>query len=181
MNPIIAQALGFVAMAFNILSYQQKSAKRIIAFQLFGGLFFCLNYLLLGAYIGAILNVIAFIRAILFLKKDKFHTDSIGWLIVFGAAYLGAYLLTFTVLGKAPTPANFIIECLPVIGMFATHLAFRYNDAKTIRRLSLISSVSWLIFNIINIAIGAILCEVFSFISIIVAMIRLDGLFSKKK
>ena len=36
MNPIIAQAVGIIAMLFNIFSYQQKSAKRIIAFQFFG-------------------------------------------------------------------------------------------------------------------------------------------------
>ncbi len=174
MNPFVAQAVGIVAMAFNILSYQQKNAKRIIAFQLFGALFFAINYLMLGAYIGALLNLVGFVRAILFLKKDKFHTDGIGWLIAFGAAYVGAYLLNFTVLAKEPTLPNLLIECLPVIGMFATHLAFRHNSAKTIRRFCLISSVSWLIFNTIVVAIGAILCEVFSLVSIFIAMARFD-------
>lgn len=154
MYQIVAQAIGIVAMFFNILSYQQKSAKRIIACQLFGAVLFAINFSMLGAYIGAILNVIAMIRAILFLKRETFHTDSIGWLIGFGAAYVGAYILNFTVLGKEPTPFNLIVECLPVVGMFMGHLAFRHNSAKIIRRFSLVSSTSWLIFNVIAVAIA---------------------------
>ncbi len=174
MHPLVAQATGIVAMFFNIFSYQQKSAKRIIAFQFFGTLFFALNYFLLGAYIGTMLNGVGMLRAILFLKKETFRPERIGFLIAFGIAYVGAYVLNFTVLGKEPTAFNLTMEILPVIAMFATHLAYRYDSPKTIRRFCLISSISWLIFNIINIAIGAILCEVFSLISIVIAMVRLD-------
>lgn len=174
MNPVLAQGAGIVAMFFNIFSYQQKSAKRIIAFQFFGTLFFAINYLMLGAYIGTMLNAVGMIRAFLFLKKDTFRPERMGFLVVFGAAYIAAYVLNFTVLGKAPTAFNLIIELLPVIAMFATHLAYRYDSPKTIRRFCLISSVSWLIFNLTAVAIGAILCEVFSLVSIVIAMVRLD-------
>ena len=174
MYEIAAQAVGVVAMVFNILSYQQKKAKHIIAFQLFGALFFGISYFMLGAYIGAILNVVGVIRALLFLKKEKFHTDNIPWLILFCILYASSYLLNFTLFGQDPTAKNLMVECLPVIGMVSTHLAFRYSSAKTIRRFGLVSSCAWLIYNIIAVAIGAILCEVFSLISIFTAMIRLD-------
>ena len=174
MYPIIAQAVGIIAMLFNIFSYQQKSAKRIIALQFFGASFFALNYLMLGAYIATMLNAVGVIRAILFLKKDKTKVDKIGWVAVFGVAYVAAYVLNFTVLGKEPTARNLLVEVLPVIAMFATHLAYRYDSPKTLRGFCLISSVSWLIFNIVNFAIGAILCEVFSLISIAIATVRQD-------
>lgn len=174
MNPILAQAIGIVAMFFHIFSYQQKTAKRIIACQLFGSLFFGISYLMLGTYVATMLNVVGMIRAILFLKKDKFHTERIGWLIGFGFAYVAAYVLNFTLLQKEPSLYNLLIESLPVVGLFATHLAFRHNSTKTIRRFCILSSVSWLIFNVITMAIGAILCEAFSLISIFIAMIRFD-------
>lgn len=174
MYPIIAQAIGIIAMLFNIFSYQQKSAKRIIALQFFGASFFALNYLMLGAYIATMLNAVGVIRAVLFLKKDKTKVDRIGWVAVFGVAYVAAYVLNFTVLGKEPTARNLLVEVLPVIAMFATHLAYRYDSPKTLRRFCLISSVSWLIFNIVNFAIGAILCEVFSLVSIAIATVRQD-------
>lgn len=174
MYPIIAQAIGIIAMLFNIFSYQQKSAKRIIALQFFGASFFALNYLMLGAYIATMLNAVGVIRAILFLKKEKTKVDKIGWVAVFGVAYVAAYVLNFTVLGKEPTARNLLVEVLPVIAMFATHLAYRYDSPKTLRGFCLISSVSWLVFNIVNFAIGAILCEVFSLISIAIATVRQD-------
>ena len=61
-----------------------------------------------------------------------------------------------------------------VIGMISTTISFRLTDAKSIRRYGLISSPSWLIYNIANFAIGAIICEVLSLGSIILGIIRLD-------
>ena len=70
-NELIAQLIGIVAMAFNILSYQGKKQSSVIAMQLCGGALFAINYLLLGAAVGGLLNVIATVRAIVFLFKDK--------------------------------------------------------------------------------------------------------------
>ena len=171
---IIAQAIGLLAMAFNILSYQQKTRNRAIAFQLCGGALFAVNFFLLGAIVGSILNVIAAIRAIVFLNKEKLKADHPAWLVGFTATYILSYVLTFTAFGKEPTAFNLIVEFLPVIGMTATTISFRLSDAKAIRKYGLISSPSWLIYNIANFAIGAICCEVLSLISIVIGMIRLD-------
>lgn len=171
---VAAQVVGLFAMAFNILSYQQKSRKGVITFQLAGSFLFCANFFMLGATVGGILNGIGAVRAIVFLNKDKLHADRLPWLLGFTAAYIVSYVLTFTVLGKEATAANLIIELLPVIGMIATTISFRYTDARTIRRYGLISSPSWLIYNIANFAIGAILCEVLSLCSIVIGMFRFD-------
>lgn len=174
LSDIIAQAVGLLAMAFNIGSYQQKTRERVIAFQLCGGGLFAVNFLLLGATTGAILNGIAVIRAIVFLKRDKLHTNHPVWLAGFIAAYLASYIATFTLLDKAPNAANLIVEFLPVIGMTATTLSFRLTDAKAIRRYGLVSSPSWLIYNVCCFSVGAIICEVLSLFSILIGMFRLD-------
>ena len=80
---IIAQAVGIVAMLFNILSYQQKSSKGAITFQLVGSSLFAVNFFMLGATVGGIMNLIAAFRAIVFVNKDTFHARHIGWLIGF--------------------------------------------------------------------------------------------------
>lgn len=170
----IAQAVGIFAMAFNIISYQQKTRKMAIACQFGGSVLFAINFFMLGATVGGILNTIGIIRALVFLNKEKLRADHPLWLAGFTTAYILSYVLTFTVLGKEPTVFNFIIELLPVIGMVSTTISFRLTDAKSIRRYGLISSPSWLIYNIANFAIGAIICEVLSLGSIIVGMIRLD-------
>ena len=75
---IIAQIIGIIAMAFNILSYQQKKQRYIIAWQLLGTTLFTVNFFLLGAYTGALLNAVGIVRAIVFLYKE--HHRLCRWL-----------------------------------------------------------------------------------------------------
>jgi hypothetical protein len=171
---IIAQGIGIVAMAFNIFSYQQKSSTGVILCQCFGGLLFSVSFFMLGATVGGILNAIAAFRAIVFMYKEKFRAEHIGWLVGFVAMFVGSYILTFTVFGKEFTALNAVIELLPVIGMTASTVSFRLASAKAIRKYGLISSPSWLIYNTVNLAAGAIVCEVLSLGSILIGILRYD-------
>lgn len=171
---IIAQGIGILAMVFNILSYQGKKQKTVIALQLIGGALFAVNFWMIGAKIGGILNVIAVIRAVLFLFKDKVKADSIFWLIGFILSYIAVYVLTFTVFGTELTPWHLVRELLPVVGMTALSVGFRLKDAAGIRKCGLISSPAWLIYNIAVGSWGAIVCESLTLISIVVGMFRHD-------
>ena len=171
---IIAQAIGIVAMVFNILSYQGKKQKTVITLQLFGGLLFAVNFWLIGAKVGGILNVIAVIRALIFLFKDKLKADSVFWLIGFILSYIVVYILTFTTFGTELTPWTLIRELLPVIGMTALSVGFRLKDAANIRKCGLVSSPAWLLYNIAVGSWGAIICETLTLISIFVGMFRHD-------
>ena len=171
---IIAQAIGIVAMVFNILSYQGKKQKTVITLQLFGGLLFAVNFWMIGAKVGGILNVIAVIRALIFLFKDKLKANSVFWLIGFILSYIVVYILTFTTFGTELTPWTLIRELLPVIGMTALSVGFRLKDAANIRKYGLVSSPAWLIYNIAVGSWGAIICETLTLISIFVGMFRHD-------
>ena len=171
---MIAQAIGIVAMAFNILSYQGKKQKTVIALQLFGGGLFAVNYLMLGATVGGILNILAAVRAVIFLFKDKLRADRIHWLIGFVASYIVVYVLNFTVFSKEISVYNLIIELLPVVGMVALTIGFRLKNASDVRKCGLVSSPAWLIYNVSVGSWGAILCEVLTLISIFVGIFRHD-------
>lgn len=171
---IIAQAIGIVAMSLNIISYQQKEQRKIIIMQLFGAALFAVNMFMIGAYVGGILNAVGAVRAVVYSDKKKFRTDRLIWVFGFGILYLTSYVLTFTVFGKEPTASNIIVEFLPLIGMFATGIGFYLTDAKSVRRMGLISSPSWLVYNIFNFAIGGIICEILAIFSIIIGMLRHD-------
>ena len=174
MSEMFAQGVGIVAIIFLVLSFQMKTPKGILLLQSIGGFLFCINFFLLKQYVGSMLNLLAFVRAILLFNKEKLHTDSNLWLAIFGVGYIVAYILTFTVFGEIFTPGNAVRQCLPVVGMFCSHLALRSADAKMIRRISLASSVCWLVYNGLALAIGAIACEAFNLVSIVVAMFRFD-------
>ena len=68
---IIAQIFGIFGMTMNVVSYQSIKQKNIILLQLFGSLFFTVNMFLLNAEMGGLLNLIGFVRAVVYSNKDK--------------------------------------------------------------------------------------------------------------
>ena len=171
---IVAQAFGIIGMIFNLLVFQQRTHKRVLVCQFFAAVTFCLNYLLLGALVGGLLNFVGAFRAVVFYFKDKTHANSIGWLIAFIVAFLVSYPLTFFVFGTEITPKSLIIELLPVLAMIIITVSLRLGSAKAVRFLGLFSSPMWLIYNIFSGSIGAIASEILNLISIIVGIIRID-------
>ena len=172
--PIVAQILGIAGMAMNILSFLQKSQKKIIIVQFFGAALFFTHYLLLGSATGAMLNVAAVFRAIVYSNKETFHAEHKGWIYGFSAIFLLIYALTFALFGKAPTPANFAIEVLPVVSMVIATYAFSLKNAAQVRKLGLVYCPMWLVYNCFVFSIGGILCEAFSICSIFVGIWRHD-------
>ena len=176
---IIAQIAGVFGMIFISTSFQYKTQRNLILSQMVGATFFFLNFLLLGiaagtVLIGAIMNLIGILRAVVFSNKDKFHADKPIWLIGFIAAYFVSYVLVFTLFGTSVNAKNIIVEALPVIGMTSSTIAFLSKEAKQTRRLGFITSPSWLIYDAINLSIGGVITEVLSLASITLGIIRHD-------
>ena len=161
-------------MAMNILAYQQKTRMRILLFQMLGPTLFFISFIMLGGVIGAIMNLMAALRALVYMNGKRLRADSIWWLYTFCALYAISYILVFTAFNKEPTPANLIIEFLPIIGMVATSIAYRMEGARIIRILGLVNSPCWIIYNAFCFSIGGMLCDSICIVSIIVGLVRLD-------
>ena len=144
---IIAQVIGIVAMAMNIFSFQCKKQKNIITMQFFGAVLFTVNFFMLDAITGACLNFIAILRALVYSNKERFHGEKTIWAYLFSALFVATYPLAFFVFGKEPTVFNLIIEVLPVIAMVVTTISFQAKHAATVRKLALIGSPLWLVYN----------------------------------
>lgn len=171
---IFAQAVGIAAMAVIIYSFQQKTHKKVVTFQFFGCMLFAANFFMLGAIVGALMNVISVLRALVYSNKEKFHGDHKGWMALFMTLYVLTYILTFTVFGKEFTLYNAVLELLPVIAMVVTTVGFSTDSAKLVRLFGLVNSPCWLVYNIANFALGGIICEAFSLCSIFIGMLRYD-------
>ena len=169
----LTQALSIAGLLGIVTSYLQKEKKTLITWQLIGAGLFGIHYLLLGAYAGFLLNIIAVTRAVVFCNENLPKKIGRRWVWIFHGLCLCAYALTF-LLGTEPIWQNFILEILPVIGMFSLSISFNMTGAKEIRRLGMISSVCWLIYNIFHLSIGGIACECMCLVSIIVGMLRYD-------
>lgn len=171
---LVAQGVGIVAMAMNCVSYQQKTQKGVLLCQLIGSVLFAVNFLMLGAIAGGLLNLIGIFRATVFLYGDKLHAKHFGWLIGFGSLYVLSYVIVFSAFGKEPSVKNLAVELLPVIGMVLTTISFRFSDAKMTRRFGIFNSPLWLIYNVFSFSVGAIICETLNLVSIVVGTVRHD-------
>ena len=182
MPEIIAQIIGIFAAAMNILSYQMKSKRNLLIMQLMGSFMFSFNYIILGAYMGGLMNVLAVIRALLFINQKRMRINGKLLISLFVFAFVACYVMTFTLLGKEPTPKNLIIEALPVIGMTFVTFSFNMKNATAVRIIGLsANSPCWLVYNVCSGSIGAIICEVVSIISLVVGIIRHDIPWARRK
>jgi hypothetical protein len=171
---LFAQIIGIVAMTLTCVSFQCKEKRNVLLFQLCGSAFFTINFYLLGAFSGALLNAIGIFRAIVFINEKTFRSKHPAWLVVFCFIFFSSYLSVFALFGKPLITKNIIVEFLPVIAMIASTISFRYSDAKTVRFYGLISSPLWLTYNIICFSVGAIICEVLNLFSIVIGILRFD-------
>ena len=65
-----AQVIGIAAIALFLWSYQQKERKRIIALNVSSRALYIIQYLLLGAFSGAVLDILGSISSVIATKKD---------------------------------------------------------------------------------------------------------------
>ena len=172
----ITQGLSIAGLICIVASYLQKKKTTLILCQLIGGAIFAVHYLLGQNYAGFLLNIIAVIRALVFFKGNFSKKAGTAWVWVFHGLCVGAYAATFLIFGTDPTLPNLLRSALPMIGMFALSISFNMSGAKEIRRLGIVSSVCWLIYNstITPPSIGGIICECICLVSIVVGMIRYD-------
>ncbi len=164
MLPIITQFFGIMGFILSILTYQQNTHKRIVILQVFSAMSFALHFYMLGAFTGAILNVIAFIRSIVYYFKDKKWASSNLWIVFFAAISTIAGIVTW----------QDIFSILPILAMIFTGIAFGLRDPKLTRRFALPSSPLWMIYNIYSFSLGGILTETFNIISVLIGMLRFD-------
>ncbi|MBQ7822447.1 MAG: YgjV family protein [Clostridia bacterium] len=160
---IITQAVGIIGSIANILSFQCKRPKTLIAFQGFGGLMFALNFFMLGAFTGAVLNGINIIRSLVFAgTKSKNKLIPVLLTAIYGVATVFTY--------------DGILSILVFLAQTAGTIIFYINNDKVIKLVSLaIVSPSWLVYNFATHSIGGIVCECFAITSIIIYIIRTRG------
>ena len=165
---VISQCIGFIAAAILLLSFQQRTHKRIVAMQACSGLLFAIQYFMLGAYEGMAGNIIGLTRSLVFLfrGKSKF-VDNIACPIVFALLAAISGLITYT------SPASL----LPMAAMMISSFVMWNPKTQQLRALTMPTSLMWLIYNLICDSYSGTLTEIFNLLSIVIGLIR----FRKKK
>lgn len=169
----IAQVVGLFAIATFLLSYQQKRRRNIIILNATSRALYILQYILLGAFEGAVLDVLGIFASLVAQKKEtpfvKRHIRLFFTLV--NLAMIGAGLLLY----------EDIFSLFPICGVLLHTGAFWLSNEKHIRRVSFIGSPFWLIYNLSQKAYSSALGDFLSMVSIATAMLRYDRKKGKEK
>ena len=167
MKLIIAQILGIGAVIAFLLSYQMKKRRNIILTNAFSRILYIIQYILLGAFSGALLDILGTLSSPLASKKDtpfiKKHT---------AAVLIGVNVLIVGAGVWLAIQSRSLLDLLPIAGVLLHTSAFWITEEKTIRRVSLLGSPFWFIYNFLSRAYGSSVGDILSMVSIISAMIK---------
>ena len=176
--PIIPQIVGISGTVLYILCFQLKDRLGIILMNAASRVLFVIQYCLLGAFAGAILDILGITAAFVATKKDKefFKKHSrIIFLLTVAVIIAGGALsvvLAFKASLAAVTPWAIILSILPSVGVLLHSTAFFLSEERKIRILSFLGSPFWLVYNLASKAYGSAVGDTLSMVSIVSAMIR---------
>lgn len=169
---LIANGVGLVAVVLFVASYQMKRRNGIIVCNAISRALYILQYVLLGAFSGAVLDVIGLLSSVLAARKDTplMKKLRIPVLILINAGMLVATVLLY----------ESVWDVLPFIGVLLHTTAFWLTDEKKIRLLSILGSPFWFAYNAHALAFGSAAGDLFTIVSIGIAILRYDVLKKKK-
>ena len=163
---ILANIIGIAAVAMFVLSYQLKTRRGILLFNAGSRVFYVLQYILLGAFEGAVLDIVALLVSVLARHKDS------GWLKKHpGLTIVGANVF---VVAMGLLLYQNIFSLLPIFGVLFETGALWLNKERQIRCVSFFGAPFWLIYNLISGAYGSAVGNVMAMVSIGIAILRYD-------
>lgn len=167
MREIIAQAIGIIGLIIIVYSFQCKENKYFFWMQGLGSLVFALNFVMIGAYAGAMFNMGNLLRGFLFAKDDK----KLWKLLAVEFAYILAF--AFSVYVFWGNWFAIAVAALPWSALVIMSVFMWKGNGAHIRVFQLCAmSPAWLVHNIINFSLGGIICEAFNMVSVIVSFVR---------
>ena len=163
MNEYMIQGIGFLGVALFILSYQLRSNRALFLCQLTGCIVFCVQFLLMGAYTGAISLIVNIARNLLLLKSNawKWAKSQVTLAVII------VLLLVMTIYTWAGW-----ISVLPFASVAVTSIGYWTQNAQKIRLSQLFGSPCTLLYDILVHSWGGAISETISILSIIISILR---------
>ena len=167
MKTLIPQIIGLLAVATFLLSYQQKKRANIILLNVVSRCLYILQYLLLGAFAGAVLDILGAVSSVVAGRKHK------GFVKNHTKATIIVMNLCIIAAGTAIALWNKSwIDVFSLLGVLLHTSAFWISDEKIIRRVSLLGSPFWFVYNFLSRAYGSAVGDLLTMGSIVIAMYR---------
>lgn len=168
---LITQIVGFCAMAVSIMMYQCNRHRNILLLMILCSTLWCTHFGLLGHWTAVAMNGMNVVRSIVFCFRDKIKVGG------------KAVPVFFIVLSAILTAVTFedMWSLVPLVASVFAITGTWQTDPKRLRRLTIPVCLCWFFYNIFHNSWAGTANEVFTFCSIIVAIVRYDVLKRKEK
>ena len=134
---IVIQFIGFLGILASVISFQCKKHNSILIFRTLNEFVFAIQYFLLGAYTGMVMNLIGCVRNIIFTKQVSKNKKTVVSTVVF--AILFFVLGLFTWQGKK--------SILIIIAKILSTVAYSNKNTTVVRSVLFVTCTSWLVYN----------------------------------
>ena len=161
---ILTQIIGYVGVLFVVIAFQCKKHKHVIVLKTTNELIFALQYLLLGAYTGVAMNLIGSLRNFIFVAQVEKGKSTRAAQVVFSLFFIAFGIATW----QGP------ISVAVIAAKIVTTVAYGIKNTRVIRFLTLPTSICWLFYNVVAGSSAGVLCEAFTSLSIVTAIIRIE-------
>ncbi len=162
MFDVFVQAIGFIGIALNIWAVQYNKHWQVILLKTLGSLMFVIQYLLLGAFTGAAMDVIGIIRNVTFILLVRKGKSTTVGIVIFSIVTVALGVLSW----------EGYISILAIFAKTVTTVAYGIKNARVIRMCNIPSSSCWLVYNFISFSLAGVFNEIFVLSSIAVAEFR---------
>lgn len=162
LTEIIGHILGLVALIVIFFTYQMREKKLIIFAKTVSIILMCLQYLLIGAFSGFLLNVVCIGRNIAYYYKDKKLFSSPLVPVIFATAILGLSIFSW----------EGYYSIFMILALSINTLCLGYFDPQKLRISLLFTCTCAIIYDLFVGSITGIAFESIAIISAIVGIIR---------
>lgn len=156
--------VGIIGVILYILCFQLKGAKKILGCRLLSNALFVTQYLLLGAFVGAGMDITTCINSFFSYKKDA------SWVSKHKTIFFIASNAFVLIVGVLLYQNVFSI--LAISGALLENIAGWMKKDKLIRIVTLFAAPCWFAYNVISGAYGSAVGGVLAFFSIVIALNR---------
>ncbi len=156
--------LGVGILIGGFVSFQNNRHKHIVMMKVGTDLLFTAQYLLLGAYSGALMDLIGIVRNLILMRTADNRKKQAVATAVFVAILTAAGIATWA----GP------ISLLAIIGKAFTTVAFGFRNPRILRALTIPSCILWAIYDALTGSWAGVLYELLGLLSILIAFVRFD-------
>ncbi|MBQ8387761.1 MAG: YgjV family protein [Clostridia bacterium] len=164
MDPIFVtgQILGIVAIGLGFLSYQMKTPGQIALVQALTAFVFVIHYLMLGAITGMAMNIVCFIRGIVYYFRNKKGSSERITPVIFAVIMAGMGILTW----------NAWYSVFIFLGQIISTLCMAFKNPQNIRKGILVTSPMVIVYDVFTLSIGGIVYESVAITSSLIGIVR---------